>query len=190
MKNWKREYFWEETGLAWIPPSPNMPTPETAIIYPGTGLLGALTLNQGLGTPNPFLQFGAPWLDSAFLIQSLNEGKEFGVELEEVKYTPRSLPGKVLHPSYEGRLCRGIRLRIIKKEKFLSLRFTLAFLKTLKKHHPQKIALRARSLNLLFGNDLLSRYLEGKITYKKLLAQIENDEEIFRKKRGAYLLYD
>lgn len=190
MKNWRRKYFWKDTGLSWIPPSPNMPTPETAITYPGTGLLGAINLNQGLGTSNPFLQFGSPWLKSEAIIQSLNRGREFGIELEAISYRPRSLPGKVLHPSYENRSCQGIHIHIRREEKFRSLRFTLALIKAIKEFHPHRLTSYARPLNLMFGNDLLLRYIEGEITYKEISAHMEKDEELFLKQRRKYLIYD
>lgn len=190
MKNWKREFLWTETGLTWIPPSPNMPTAETTLAYPGTGLLGGVNLNQGLGTSTPFLVIGAPWLDPNLVIQSLGEGHEFGLKLEEVNYIPSSLPGKVLHPPYENRICRGIRLHFRPKDKVLSVRFTLALIKALKEHYPQKIKPKTDSLNLLFGSDLLVRYLEGKISYEYLLLQIDQDEETFRKQRIRFLLYN
>ena len=190
MKNWHRSFFWEDTGLPWTPTSPNIPFPETAIIYPGTGLLGALTINQGLGTPNPFLQFGAPWLDVQSIILNLDGGKYFGVELEPLTYTPRSLPGKTLHPSYENRLCRGIRVRIVNKDKFLSLHFSLALIKVICERHPEEIRLHTSSLNQMFGSDLLERYIEGKVGYAALLAEMEKEERAFRQMRQKYLLYD
>jgi len=190
MKNWKRNEFWNDTHLPWIPPSPNIPTAETALAFPGTGLLGGLNLNQGLGTSHPFLQFGAPWLEARNFIQSLNGGKEFGVEMEAVTYKPRSIAGKVLNPAYENKSCQGIRIHIKRKEKFLSLRFTLALIKILKDHYPQNITLHSQPLNRMFGSDLLVRYLKGKITYQEMLNQMEKDEKFFRKQRRKYLLYN
>jgi uncharacterized protein YbbC (DUF1343 family) len=189
MEGWKRSYFWNDTGLPWIPTSPNMPTPETAIIYPGTGLLEAINLNEGRGTPSPFLQFGAPWLDSPFIIKSLSKERTLGIELESVNYTPLSLPGKALHPLYENETCHGIRVQITQEENFLSLHFAIALIEALIEHHPDKIAPSPRRLNLMFGNDLLVRYLRGEISYKKLLQEMEREERIFRKKRKKYLLY-
>jgi len=189
MEGWKRSYFWKDTGLPWIPTSPNMPTPETAIIYPGTGLLEAINLNEGRGTPTPFLQFGAPWLDSTSIIKSLGEESAFGIELESVNYTPLSLPGKALHPLYENEICHGIRVQITEDGNFFSLRFALALMKALKEQHPDEVSPNPRRLNLMFGNDLLVRYLKGGISYKKLLEEIEREELIFRKKRKKYLLY-
>jgi uncharacterized protein YbbC (DUF1343 family) len=190
MANWSRRFFWEDTGLRWIPTSPNIPFPETAVIYPGTGLLGALTMNQGLGTSNPFLQFGAPWLDSQSIILELNGGSQFGIELEALTYTPLSLPGKTLHPPYENRPCQGIRVRIVQKDKFLSHRFALALIKAICQRHRQNIRLHASSLNQMFGSDLLVRYIEGTLLYTDLLNEMEKDERAFFLMRRKYLLYD
>ncbi len=190
MTNWNRHFFWKDTGLHWIPTSPNIPFPETAIIFPGTGLLGAFTINQGLGTSNPFVQFGAPWLDTQKIIHKLEGGRSYGVELEPVIYTPRSLPGKTLHPPYENRQCQGINVRIIQKDRFFSLHFTLALIKAIKETHPDQIRLHAESLNQMFGNDLLERYITGKILYDDLLKEMEKDEKAFFQMRQKYLLYD
>jgi uncharacterized protein YbbC (DUF1343 family) len=190
MTNWNRRFFWKDTGLHWIPTSPNIPFPETAIIFPGTGLLGAFTINQGLGTPNPFVQFGAPWLDTQKIIHKLDEGTGYGVELEPVIYTPRSLPGKTLHPPYENRQCHGINVRIKQEDRFFSLHFTLALIKAIKETHPDQIRLHAESLNQMFGNDLLERYIRGKMRYEDLLEEMDKDEKAFLKKRQKYLLYE
>ncbi len=190
MTNWSRRFFWEDTGLRWIPTSPNIPYPDTAIIYPGTGLLGALTINQGLGTLNPFLQIGAPWFDTQSIIQKLGGGAHFGIELEPLTYTPRSLPGKTLHPPYENRTCQGIRVRIIQKDKFLSLHFTLALIKAICEIHPQKIRLNELSLNQMFGNDLCTKFITGSLSYDDLLREIEKEEKDFFQMRQKYLLYD
>ncbi len=190
MANWKREYFWEDTDLAWIPTSPNIPSAETAMSYPGTGLLGGIILNQGLGTPHPFLQFGAPWLKPELIVQSLNAGEDFGVKLEILKYTPCSIPGKTLHPAYENKTCPGIFVHIIHPEKFFSIRFTLAVIKALKDYFPDKIYSGKSDLDLLFGNNLLSQYLRGQISYDRLLFEIEKEEIIFREMSRKYLLYE
>jgi len=190
MRNWKRRYFWEDTGLLWIPTSPNMPTPETAVIYPGSSFLSAVQLNEGIGTPHPFLQFGAPWLKPYTIMNILEGGEDFGIELEAVKYTPKSLPGKILHPIFENRNCQGIRIHITQKEKLLPIRFALAVIKALVEQNPDKISFDAFDLNSIFGNELLSRYLEGYISHEKLIAHMEEEERIFKQKREKYLLYE
>lgn len=190
MENWHRAYFWDETGLPWIPTSPNIPRPESALAFPGTGLLGGLFLNQGLGTPYPFLQFGTPWLDTQALVGALEGEATSGIALERLVYTPVSLPGKTLHPAYENRLCQGIRIHIREPEKFLSVHFTLALIKALKEKHGAKISVKSDSLNLLFGDDLLDLYIKGKLTFDQMLTQIQKEEDAFRKIRQPYLLYD
>lgn len=190
MKNWRRDLFWADTGLDWIPTSPNIPFPDTAIIYPGTGLLGALTINQGLGTQNPFLQFGAPWMDAERIIRLLEGGEKYGVELECLDYTPLSIPGKTLHPPYENRLCRGIRVRLLHRERFSSVHFTIDLIRALKDIHIADIRLHNDSLNRMFGNNLLERYILGKLSYEALLQEIAEDEKDFLDRRQKYLLYD
>jgi uncharacterized protein YbbC (DUF1343 family) len=189
MKNWKRNYFWEDTGLTWIPTSPNIPSPEAAVIYPGTSLLGGIILNQGLGTSNPFLQFGSPWMDPDLIIRKLPSRASQGIKFEAIDYTPRPIPGKILDPPYKNQICHGIRVRITQKNKFYPLRFTLALIKVLKENYPDKIFKESNSLSLMFGNGLLAKYLKDDISYPELLASIKKDEDLFRKIRYKYLLY-
>jgi uncharacterized protein YbbC (DUF1343 family) len=190
MKNWRRSYFWDDTGLPWIPSSPNIPHPDITLIYPGTGLLEASNLNEGRGTPYPFLQFGAPWFNAGGFIQTyLKSGSDLGIELEEVTYKPQPYPEKAIHPLYENRICHGILVKINNKSEFLSFRFVLMLLKFLKKEHPEKLSPNPKRLNLIFGNENLGLYLGGKITYKELLDETQKDEALFRKLRQKYLLY-
>lgn len=190
MRGWRRSFFWADTGLRWISPSPNMPNPETALLYPGTGLLGALTLNPGLGTEKPFRQLGAPWLDPKRVIEKLKGGKSFGLRLEPTIFTPQSLPGKTLHPTFEDRLCRGINIHIIQKDRLRSVWFALSLIKALRETHPEKIAIHSQALNRMFGSPLLEEFIRGRLSFENLLSQVQQDEEEFRKKRQPYLLYD
>jgi uncharacterized protein YbbC (DUF1343 family) len=190
MDNWRRSYFWEDTGLPWIPTSPNIPLPHSALAFPGTGLLGGLLINQGLGTPYPFLQFGTPWLDTQSLVRALEGNPISGIELEPLSYTPVSLPGKTLHPAYENRLCQGIRIHIREPEKFRSVHFTLAVIKALKNRHRNKVSVKSDSLNLLFGDDLLVRYIKDNLSFEQMIDRIKEEESLFVKTRQKYLLYD
>jgi uncharacterized protein YbbC (DUF1343 family) len=191
MKNWKRAHFWKDTGLTWVPTSPNIPHAGTATIYPGIGLLGAFAFNVGLGTLNPFLQFGAPWLDPEIFFQAVKEEKNQTIELTPINFTPVSIPGKVNEPSYENQLCRGIQIRSIKEENFFSIKFALLLLKILKENYPEDFVIKnAGSLNLMFGNNNLVRYMENKVSYKELIRSMEEDEAYFRGQRKKYLLYD
>jgi uncharacterized protein YbbC (DUF1343 family) len=190
MKGWGRHMVWQETGLNWIPTSPNIPTSQTAILYPGTGLLGGIILNQGLGTPEPFLLFGSPWLDPTKIKQSLPRAPLRGLRLEQVEYTPHSLPGKTTDPPYKDRLCRGMRIHLTEAGGVYALHFTLALIKALKELYPDKIFQESKSLNLMFGNDELARYLAGKLSYSELIESVKTDEHQFRQLRRPYLLYE
>lgn len=190
MKNWKRRFFWKDTGLLWIPASPNMPTPETAVLFPSGSFFGAIRLNEGGGTPHPFLQFGAPWLKPYSIMNKLKGGREFGVELEAIKYTPKSIPGKVLHPIYENRTCQGIRVRISQEELFFSTRFALEIIKVVREEWPDMVIFNAFDLNRMFGNELLSRFLEGNLSYEELLSRMNEEEKAFKQKREKYLFYE
>jgi len=100
------------------------------------------------------------------------------------------VPGKALHPLHEGKICRGINVRIEKREKFFSLRFGLEVIKAVKEQLPDKVFPESRYLDQMFGNDLLSRYIRGKTTYEEVMAQMEKDEKAFEEKRRKYFLYE
>ncbi|MBN1272667.1 MAG: DUF1343 domain-containing protein [Candidatus Aminicenantes bacterium] len=189
MKNWKRSEFWEDTGLEWIPPSPNIPTPETAIIYPGTGLLEAVGVNAGIGTILPFLQFGAPWIEPQKIITSLSEGEEFGLRLSPTKFYPIPRKSKTMHPLYEYQVCPGVHIEILHKEKLHSFRFTLFLIEALKVLYPGRISPDVDRLNLIFGTKFLVNYLQGKISRGQAMLEMEEEERLFRRKRAPYLLY-
>jgi uncharacterized protein YbbC (DUF1343 family) len=189
MDNWTRNQTWESTGLPWIPTSPNIPSPESALAYPGTGLFGGVHLNQGLGTPYPFRQFGAPWLDPDAVLSRLPGEEKLRARLSPVGYTPVAVPGKVMTPPYKDRPCRGLRLQVFDAEGFLSLRFALIVIKTLKDMYPEEISVGSAALNQMFGNDSLSLFIEGKLVFDELVRLMERDEKTFDQQRQRYLLY-
>ena len=123
-------------------------------------------------------------------MNKLKGGREFGVELEAIKYTPKSIPGKVLHPIYENRTCQGIRVRVSQEELFFSTRFALEIIKAIREEWPDKVIFNAFDLNRMFGNELLSRFLEGNLSYEELLSRMTEEEEIFKQKREKYLFYE
>ena len=189
MQGWRREHVWKDTGLAWIPTSPNIPRWEAAVVYPGTGLLGGVILNQGLGTEEPFLRFGAPWLDPREVSARLPARLLQGIRLDTLTYTPRSMAGKSLDPPYKDRMCRGMRIHLTDPGRFRSVHFTLELIRTLKTLYPDKIFQESSSLTLMFGTDGLARYLRGELSFPDLLAGVRADEEAFRRQRRPYLLY-
>lgn len=190
MENWRRGDLWPETGLTWIPTSPNIPTADTALIYPGTGLLGGVILNQGLGTPHPFLLIGAPWMNPDAVIAALPKTSAAGLSLEPAEFTPRAIPGKVSEPPYADRGCRGFRLGFTDRAAARPVAFTLELIRVLKQLYPERIYTESRSLTLMYGTDDLEKYLKGEVTYQALLRRGREDVDRFRGQRAPYLLYE
>jgi len=189
MEGWTRSQSWEDTGLRWIPPSPNIPHPHSAVAYPGTGLLGGIKLNQGLGTDDPFLRFGAPWMDPEAVLSRLPARMAEVIGLVRVSYTPRAIPGKSLEPPYRDQLCRGLKIRLKEPASFSSVHFTLHIIDVLKQMYPQRIFRDSETLTLMYGTGDLARYLRGEMAWEELMDAMRKDEELFRRQRRPYIIY-
>jgi uncharacterized protein YbbC (DUF1343 family) len=107
-----RAMRWPATGLAWVPTSPNIPSFQSALLYPGIGVVGETLVNEGRGTPAPFTQFGAPWLDARRLSADLNRLTLPGLRCEAVTYTPRSIPNVAANPRFLGRQVNAVRIAV------------------------------------------------------------------------------
>src|SRR5437763_1859869 len=112
MKNWEREMWFDETALPWVMPSPNMPTLDTATVYPGMCLLEGTNISEGRGTTRPFEIFGAPFIDADALIRELNQLQLPGVYLPENWFQP------AVHQS-AGELCGGAQLHVTDRKSFM-----------------------------------------------------------------------
>jgi uncharacterized protein YbbC (DUF1343 family) len=188
--NWTRGQTWSSTRLPWIPPSPNIPTAEAALAFPGLGLLGGIKINQGLGTDLQFQQFGAPWLDPEELVRAWTSLAAFPVRLRPVAYRPCAVPGKSMTPPYKDWLCRGLRLDVTDPERFFSLRFALELFAVLKRLYPGKISVASPTLNQMFGDETLALFIDGRLTLAELLTQMDKSERRFLEARKKYLLYE
>ena len=189
MKGWERHYFWQDTDHSWIPTSPNIPSPDSAVAYPGTGLLGGIILNQGLGTREPFLMFGAPWLNTAKVIGRLPPECLAGVSLESLTFTPQALVGKTLDPPYKDRLCKGARIRMKERGQFRSVLFALELIRVITELYPERIFKKSRSLSLMYGTGGLAGFLRGEMTFSSLMEQAKQGEKLFLRLRQPYLIY-
>lgn len=160
LDGWKPQLLHSACALPWVPPSPNIPTPETALAYAGTCLFEGTNLNEGRGTDAPFLQFGAPWLDSVAVLRELTSVEHSGCELTAVSYTPRSIPGKSAQPRFEGTVCNGIRLHIGRPSLLRPFTTTLALIQAVRRVHPGKFQWES-IFDLLAGGPELRRDLEA-----------------------------
>lgn len=191
MKGWKRSMAYRDTGLPWIPPSPNIPEPDTPLYYPSTGLVGELQiLNIGVGYTLPFKIVGAPWIDAKEYAAKLNAQKLPGVHFVPFFYKP-------FYGLYKGQNCQGVLIQATDSERFRPVAVQYLLLGVLKSLYPKEFSTRlSQSTHLQFfnqanGTDAIYRILtEEKYATWKLLAYQREEREIFREKRKKYLLLE
>lgn len=160
LDNWQPPHLFNECSLPWVAPSPNIPTPETALLYVGMCLFEGVNLNEGRGSDTPFAVIGAPWLDAQSIIDSIEEGDYEGCELEATVYTPLSIPGKATHPEYEDEECSGIRIHVRHPKSVRAFTLAVALLKAIRSHHSAEFEWK-HSFDVLAGGPDLRRQIEG-----------------------------
>ena len=131
MKNWKREMWFDQTGLPWVMPSPNIPTLDTATAYPGMCLLEGTNISEGRGTTRPFETFGAPFIDAQTLCRDLDHLKLPGVFFCENYFQP------TFH-KFAGEVCGGAQLHILDREKFQPFLTAVEIIKCIRKNYPEQ----------------------------------------------------
>jgi uncharacterized protein YbbC (DUF1343 family) len=183
---WKRGVPKLPTG-SFLPPSPNLPTLQAVVSYPGTCLLEATNLSEGRGTETPFLTLGAPWVDGARLATELKDTP--GVTFTPVVFTPRPIPGKALRPKYAGQRCEGVSIAITDPARYQSLRTGLTIIHTVQKLWPEKLTFRDRFFRLLSGTEDMHVRLAAGEKPETILARYDKEVERFRARRARYLLY-
>jgi uncharacterized protein YbbC (DUF1343 family) len=129
MKNWERAMWFDQTGLPWVMPSPNMPTLETATVYPGMCLLEATNISEGRGTTRPFEIFGAPFIDAETLCRELNSLKLSGVFFRENYFQPT-------FQKFAGQLCGGAQLHVLDRDAFRSFQTGVEIIRSIRKLYP------------------------------------------------------
>jgi uncharacterized protein YbbC (DUF1343 family) len=130
LANWDREMWYTETGLPWVMPSPNMPTLDTATVYPGMCLLEATNISEGRGTTRPFELFGAPWIDGRRLTRALNGLELPGAFFREAHFQP------TFH-KYAGELCSGAQLHVTDRDSFKSFNTGVQVIRQVKAIWPE-----------------------------------------------------
>ena len=115
MEGWEREMWYDDTGLPWVMPSPNMPTLDTATVYPGMCLLEGTNLSEGRGTTRPFEIFGAPWIDGRDLTRKLNRLDLPGVRFREAGFEPT-------FQKHAGAFCQGAQIHVLDRNSLLPFR--------------------------------------------------------------------
>ncbi|MBP8128272.1 MAG: DUF1343 domain-containing protein [Candidatus Hydrogenedentes bacterium] len=140
LDNWPRDYMFHQCSLPWAAPSPNIPRPDTALLYVGMCLFEGTNLNEGRGTESPFHLVGAPWLDPLRVLAELTPEETEGCLLRPTFYTPRSLPGRAVDPRFRDQLCRGIHVSVVDAPRVRAFTTSLAILRAIRRQHPEQFA--------------------------------------------------
>ncbi|NLP11876.1 DUF1343 domain-containing protein [bacterium] len=188
LKGWQRDMFYAETGLPWINPSPNISSTHAEIMYPGTCLLEATSLSEGRGTEAPFEQFGAPWLDSEALIESLQVDSAV-VRLCRSDFTPVSIPGVAMNPKHLHRRCQGVKVQVRQPHAFYSVAFGLRVLSAVRSLHADSLQFSASGMNRLAGDDAVLLGLRAGRSSEQILESGRGELRKFLRMRKKYLLY-
>lgn len=182
MKGWDARVMPEETGLPWVMPSPNMPTPDTAFVYPGQVLLEGTNLSEGRGTTRPFELFGAPWLEANALVADLNALKLPGVVFREAWFTPT-------FSKHAGKRCGGVQIHVTDRRAYRPVATTLRILDRIRRLHPDQLTFQASHFDRLMGTDRTRKVLESGGDIVAEIASFEADLRGFETLRKPYLLY-
>jgi len=180
MAGWKREMWFDETGLPWINPSPNMRNLYEAILYPGIGLLERTTVEDKRGLERPFEMFGAPWINSIELATELNKRKITGVRFTPIKFIPEK-------SKYKDQLCEGVAITLEDRNSFRPVECGIIVLQVLYKLYPEKFDVE--KIWHVTRSDQLIDQIKNQVPIQNIVASWQNGLNRFSKMREKYLLY-
>jgi uncharacterized protein YbbC (DUF1343 family) len=192
MEGWKREMLFPDTGLPWIMPSPNIPTPDTALVYAGMVLLEGSNISEGRGTTRPFELIGAPWIDP----------RELTLRLES-----ESVPGAAFRPllfrptfdKYTGEDCGGVQIHVLDISSFRPVRCAVALIKAISDLYPEDFDWldppyeyeRDRPpIDIIYGSQQLRESLAEGMTATEITTGWDQPLARFLESRAPWLLYD
>ncbi len=185
MRGWRRGDAEPGRALPWVPPSPNMPTPDTALVYPGMVLLEGTNLSEGRGTTRPFETIGAPYIDADALAARMNALALPGVRFRPVHFTPT-------FSKHAGVACAGVQLHVTDRGAFRPVRTALSLLATIRQLHPEQFAFLEGEppfFDKLAGNDWVRRALLRGETPQAIEQRWQPALRRFEALRRRYLLY-
>jgi uncharacterized protein YbbC (DUF1343 family) len=164
MSGWRRAMSWEDTGLPWVAPSPNMPTLDTARVYPGGCLFEGTNLSEGRGTTRPFEWVGAPWLDAHAFADALEAERLPGVSFRPARFIP------TFH-KWAGRVCGGVQVHVTDVRRFKPYLAAVAVIAGARRlgrrrfqwrRPPYEFEHRRLPIDILFGTDTIRRAIEAR----------------------------
>ena len=190
MEGWRREMFYDDTALPWIMPSPNIPTLDTAVVYPGAVLFEGTQLSEGRGTTRPFELIGAPWIDGDALAEGMNERRLPGVFFRPVFFEPT-------FQKHAKTTCGGVQLHVTDRDAFKPLRAAVELIEEFQAQGPARFAWREppyeyehekMPIDILYGGTGLREAIAGG-SVAALVDGWARDEDQFRRLREPFLLY-
>jgi uncharacterized protein YbbC (DUF1343 family) len=182
MKDWRRSMWYDRTGLKFIKPSPNMVSLETATVYPGLCLLEGTNVSEGRGTPQPFMQFGAPWIGLGHLAAELNGLNLPGIRFEPASFTPVS-------SKYKGQQCNGVKIIVTGRDLFEPYLSGVLIVNKIFQMYPDEFQWRASHFDRLCGTSAIREAITSRSSLKKLREGWQGELKSFFLIRNKYLMY-
>jgi uncharacterized protein YbbC (DUF1343 family) len=191
MEGWSRAMFWDETALPWIIPSPNMPTLDTAIVYPGQVLFEGTILSEGRGTTRPFELVGAPWIDADRFAATMNAFALPGIHFRPTWFEPT-------FQKHAKQTCGGCQLHVTNRATFKPVLTTAALLQVFRAADPEKFGWREppyeyehdkMPIDILSGSSELRTQIDAGLDHRAIGESWEADRATFLRDREQYLLY-
>jgi uncharacterized protein YbbC (DUF1343 family) len=192
MEGWRRAMWFEETGVPWVMPSPNMPTLETAVVYPGSVLFEGTIVSEGRGTTRPFEMIGAPFIDPRVLTEELRIDPLPGVVFRPVHFEP------AFH-KFVGQLCGGAQIHVTDRNTFKPVTTSVAILSAIRRLYPGDFAWRQPPYEYVYdrlpfdvinGRSRLREQIEAGTSVAEICESWRVDLNEFAERRGTFLLYD
>jgi uncharacterized protein YbbC (DUF1343 family) len=187
MKGWRREMWYDQTGLRWIPPSPNMKTLSTAVVYPGTCLMEGTNLSEGRGTERPFEYIGAPYIDGVKWARILNSYGLAGVRFDPIRFTPDANPQ--VHTKYAGNECGGVFVNVTDRDAYEPVKAGIAILVSVQHLFPREFQWRESSIDRLSGVRALRMMIGRGAGIPDIVKKSHKGLEEFETLRKRFLLY-
>jgi uncharacterized protein YbbC (DUF1343 family) len=181
-EGWKRTMWYDQTGLPWVPPSPNMPTLDTATVYPGQVFFEGTNVSEGRGTTRPFELFGAPWIDGFELARALNALDLPGVRFREAWFTPT-------FSKFQGQACGGCQIHVLDRAAFRSFASMLQVIRVLREMYPKSFEFHADYFDKIMGTSRVREELEKGTPVPAILESLRPGLDEFEKLRRPYLRY-
>ena len=191
MQGWTRNMLYRQTDLYWVPPSPNLPTPESALLYPGQVILEGTNLSEGRGTTTPFELWGAPYLKLEKILDFLAHKDMPGLVLRPARFTPS-------FDKWKGESCAGFQIHISDPEVYRPVKTSLTLLQAVAPSHenefqwispPYEYEFNHLPIEIILGSTNLHRQLEAGVAIEELEKSWQPQLEEFRQIRRPYLIY-